>query len=246
MSEPGSLLRSLSGRKTARNFHSHVIHELGTGVITGQFAAGSVLPSDAELMDRFEVSRTVLREAIKTLEAKGLVEARPKVGTKVAKRNRWNLFDPQVLAWHLHAAPDTAFISGLHDVRMSLEPLGAREVATTRTGEQVRLMHYWLRQMELSMGEPQSFCLADFELHRIVADASRNPFLHALYGVIELAHAFAYLKIVERGDLDALGGFLDPHRNLVRQIERCDGDGAYEAMQALILYDQIEALRAAV
>ncbi len=245
MSEPGSLLRSLSERRTARNFHSHVIHELGTGVITGVFPAGSVLPSDAELMDRFEVSRTVLREAIKTLEAKGLVEARPKVGTKATRRNRWNLFDPQVLAWHLHAAPDTAFVSGLHDVRMSLEPLGAREVAGTRTGEQIRLMHYWLRQMEQSMAEPHAFCLADFELHRIVADASRNPFLHALYGVIELAHAFAYLRIVERSDLEALGGFLEPHRNLVRQIERGDGDGAFEAMQALILGDQIEALRAA-
>ncbi|WP_250995847.1 FadR/GntR family transcriptional regulator [Agrobacterium vitis] len=99
MIEPGSLLRSLAGRITARNFHSHVINEIGAGVISGRFAVGSILPNDAALMDEFSVSRTVLREALKTLEAKGLVEARPKVGTKVAKKSRWNLYDRQVLAW---------------------------------------------------------------------------------------------------------------------------------------------------
>ena len=69
MSEPGSLLRSLSGRSTARNYHSHVINEIGAGVISGRYAIGTTLPNDAELMEEFEVSRTVLREALKTLEA---------------------------------------------------------------------------------------------------------------------------------------------------------------------------------
>lgn len=242
MSEPGSLLRSLAGGMRARNFHSHVIHELGTGVISGEFPAGSVLPSDAELMDRFEVSRTVLREAIKTLEAKGLVEARPKVGTKVAKRNRWNLFDPQVLAWHLGTEPDEAFMTGLHETRFQLEPHAAQDMAQNRTGEQIRLMHYWLRQMELSPNDVTSFCLADFELHRIIADACRNPFMPALYGMIELSHALAYGRLLIAPDVERLSGFIEPHRMLVRQIEHGDGSGAFQAMQAVILFDRIEAM----
>ncbi len=81
-------------------------------MISGRYPIGTTLPNDAELMADFEVSRTVLREALKTLEAKGLLEARPKVGTKVAKKSRWNLYDPQVLAWHLDAPPDAEFLAG--------------------------------------------------------------------------------------------------------------------------------------
>ncbi|MFN4207238.1 MAG: FadR/GntR family transcriptional regulator, partial [Agrobacterium albertimagni] len=156
MSEPGSLLRSLSGRSTARNYHSHVINEIGAGVISGRYPIGTTLPNDAELMEEFEVSRTVLREALKTLEAKGLLEARPKVGTKVAKKSRWSLYDPQVLAWHLEAPVDAEFLSGLHEVRRSLEPQAAAEVARRRTADQIRLMLYWIHQMETSLGSLQN------------------------------------------------------------------------------------------
>ena len=120
MSEPGSLIRSLSGRPTARNFHSYVIGEVGVGIASGKYPVGSVLPNDAEMMDRYGVSRTVLREALKTLEAKGLVEARAKVGTRVLPRNRWNLFDRQVLTWIFEAGPDKALLSSLVDLRQPL------------------------------------------------------------------------------------------------------------------------------
>ena len=98
MSEPGSLIRALTGRQPARNYHSFVINEVGLAIVSGRMPVGSILPGDAEMMDRFGVSRTVLREALKTLEAKGLVEARAKVGTRVLPQPRWNLFDRQVLS----------------------------------------------------------------------------------------------------------------------------------------------------
>lgn len=234
MSEPGSLLRSLSGRTAARNFHSHVINEIGAGVISGRFPIGTTLPNDVTLMDEFGVSRTVLREALKTLEAKGLLEARPKIGTKVAKKNRWNLYDPQVLAWHLEAPPDREFLAGLCEVRRSLEPVGAGHAALRRTADQIRLMQYWIRQMETSLDQPQNFCLADFELHRIVADASHNPFIRSLSGVIELSHAFAYLQpVTEPGTGDLLPLFL-AHRSLVHAIERGNEPDAVTAMDDII------------
>ena len=88
MTEAGGLIRSLSGRPAARNYHTYVINEIGLGIVSGRFPVGSILPTDAEMMESFGVSRTVLREALKTLEAKGLVEARPKVGTRVSPQSR--------------------------------------------------------------------------------------------------------------------------------------------------------------
>lgn len=237
MSEPGSLLRSLSGRVAARNFHSYVINEIGVGVISGRFPIGTTLPNDAALIDEFGVSRTVLREALKTLEAKGLLEARPKVGTKVAKKSRWNLFDPQVLAWHLSAPPDEEFLRGLAETRQALEPIAAGHAAERRTADNLRLMHYWVRQMEMSLDQPLNFCLADFELHRIVADASHNPFMRALYGVIELSHAFAYQRAVAEPRDGELAPFIRLHRDLVDAIERGKAPDAEAAMLGLIDFE---------
>lgn len=241
MSEPGSLLRSLAGRTTARNFHSYVINEIGAGVINGRFPVGSTLPNDAALMAEFDVSRTVLREALKTLEAKGLLEARPKVGTKVAKRTRWNLYDPQVLAWHFGQPLDSEFLDGLKDVRRIVEPAAAAQAAERRTADHVRLMQYWIRQMENSVSEPHSFALADFEIHRIIADVSHNPFMRSFMGVVELAHALAYQRLVERIDMDAMMLLISVHRSLVSAVERANPAAAEAAMMASITADETHA-----
>ncbi|MBB4066578.1 FadR/GntR family transcriptional regulator [Gellertiella hungarica] len=241
MSEPGSLLRSLAGRTTARNFHSYVINEIGAGVINGRFPVGSTLPNDAALMAEFDVSRTVLREALKTLEAKGLLEARPKVGTKVAKRTRWNLYDPQVLAWHFGQPLEREFLAGLREMRRVVEPAAAARAAQRRTADHLRLMQYWVRQMETSASEIQNFALADFELHRIIADASQNPFMRSFIGVIELSHAFAYRPLVEDAGPHDLEEIIAAHRTLVSAVERGEPEAAHSAMLATIAIDEEKA-----
>src|SRR5690554_603084 len=112
-SNPLSGLASMMSKRKPRNFHSQVIFTLGTRIVSGDYAEGQVLPGDAELIARFGVSRTVLREALKTLSAKGMVEARARVGTKVLPRSRWNMFDPDVLLWHLEAGIGLEFIAAL-------------------------------------------------------------------------------------------------------------------------------------
>ena len=71
------------------------MRELGVGIVSGDFPQNSILPGDAELMERFGVSRTVLREAMKTLAGKGLIQAKARIGTRVRDRSDWNLFDPR-------------------------------------------------------------------------------------------------------------------------------------------------------
>ncbi|RYY33816.1 MAG: FadR family transcriptional regulator, partial [Sphingomonadales bacterium] len=96
-----------------RSHTAHVVRELGLGIVAGRHPEGSILPGDAELMDRFGVSRTVLREALKTLAGKGLIQAKARIGTRVRPRTEWNLFDPDVLIWHARNGFDDQFLAYL-------------------------------------------------------------------------------------------------------------------------------------
>lgn len=233
MSEPGSLIRSLAGRSAARNFHSFVINEIGSAIVCGRYPIGSVLPNDAKMIDKFDVSRTVLREALKTLESKGLLEARPKVGTKVAPRNRWNYFDPMLLEWLFQAGPDEQLVRSVTAVREALEPHAAAEIARSHTADQIRLLRYWLHQMEISVGSPLNFALADLEIHLIIADGSRNPFTRSMMPLVEFSHATVYKKaIAEMADIDPHQ--IEPHARLIEAIEAGSSDNAMEAMKAII------------
>jgi DNA-binding FadR family transcriptional regulator len=238
MSEPGSLIRTLSGRQSARNYHSYVINEVGRAIVSGDMPVGSSLPGDAEMMARFDVSRTVLREALKTLEAKGLVEARAKVGTRVLPQSRWNLFDRQILTWKLESGPSPAFLAAFQLVRESLELQAARQAALNREAEHVRLMYYWLNQRTVMQHQPEPFALAEFEIHRVIAEASGNPFLRASSAIPEFGIAFN-VKGQLTPDLNApdegLGVARTPiYEALVAAVERGDQDQAAARMADLL------------
>ncbi len=239
MSEPGSLIRSISGRPAARNYHTFVINEIGLGIVTGKFAVGSVLPSDAEMMERYGVSRTVLREALRTLEAKGMVEARPKVGTRVAPRSRWNFFDSQVLAWHFEAEPDVEFYRGLFDIRLALETRTAELASQRRTAEHVRLLKYWAHQMELGSDSIESHALANLEMHRIIAEAAGNHLLRSALGLIELTIALASA----RGSVEWRAGATANHERLLDAIEAGNSSLAVHMLHKLVDHElaQVEA-----
>ena len=238
MSEPGLLIRSLSGRQSARNFHSFVINEIGQGVASGAFALGSILPNDAEMIERYGVSRTVLREALKTLEAKGIVEARAKVGTRVQPRSRWNLFDRQVLFWIFHAAPEAGFLENATEVRRTLE-LQATEMATRRrTSEQVRMMRYWVQQHDLTATMVEPCGLAAYEIHRLVFEASHNSLLRSATGIIEFTLAGALRGKMQRGTEDFAVEKSELYADLVRLIEDGNAARAGEVMDRILTVDE--------
>ena len=238
MSEPGLLIRSLSGRQSARNFHSFVINEIGLGVASGMFPLGSILPNDAEMIERYGVSRTVLREALKTLEAKGLVEARAKVGTRVQPRSRWNLFDRQVLFWVFHAAPDADFLESVMEFRRTLELRAVELAAKRRTSEQVRMMRYWLQQHDLAATMPEPCGLAAYEIHRLLFEASHNALLRSASGVAEFALASALRNQLRCGVVD----FAEPksalYFQLVRTIEAGSPTDALVVTKEILTLDE--------
>lgn len=238
MSEPGSLIRTLSGRPAARNFHSYVINEVGRAIVAGDMPVGSSLPGDAEMMDRFGVSRTVLREALKTLEAKGLVEARAKVGTKVLPQSRWNLFDRQVLGWKLESGPSPQFLQAFRVIRESLEVQSARLAAQHREAEHIRLLNYWLNQRIVMTRQPEPFALAEFEIHRVVAEASGNPFLRASTAIMEFGVAHRVQSELSADREAPPEGLAAPrtdlYQGLIRAIDSGDANGAATVMAGLI------------
>ena len=105
-----------------RSLHGQVANEIAQRIMSGEFAPGTILPNEAEFSVRLKVSRTALREAIKVLAAKGLVESRPKIGTRIRPRDHWNMLDPDVLAWQFATDNVTRFADDLFEVRQIIEP----------------------------------------------------------------------------------------------------------------------------
>ena len=243
MTEPGSLIRQISGRSAARNFHSFVMSDLGTRIVSGNYSVGSILPNDAAMMDKYGVSRTVLREALKTLEAKGLVEARPKVGTRISPRSRWNMFDIEVLSWHFETKSDRSFIDNLFDVRKSLELPAAEGAAQLRTGEHIRMLKYWAYQMELTRDQAEPFALSELEFHRLILDASLNPFLRSACGMVELALAVSVSASLEVSPDHDRSEQVRQHFTLLTAIENSDQIGARIAMAEIVDSERMMSLQ---
>ncbi len=242
MIEPGSLIRSLSGRSAARNFHTFVINEIGHGIVTGKFPVGSILASDAVMMETYGVSRTVLREALKTLEAKGLVEARPKVGTKVSPASRWSFFDPQVLFWHFDAKPEKRFYESLFDIRESLETRAADLASHRRTAEDIRIMKYWAHQMDVAEDGIEPHLLAALEIHRAIAESSGNALLRSVTGVVELTMVLASKFAPDDNIRQRHADYVELHNALVATMERGDKTAAMQLMLDIITRDKQQTM----
>ena len=125
-------------RKPSRTFsqssiHGRIAHEIGQQILRGDLEPGETLPSESDLGAGLGVSRTVLREAIKVLAAKGLVESRTKIGTRVKARDEWNLLDPDVLSWSLASHDAESYALAVSEMRRVLEPAGAALAAQRAT-----------------------------------------------------------------------------------------------------------------
>lgn len=179
-------MSSMSRTYARRSLHSIVAHDLGSRIVSGQLAPGDILPTEAQLSESLDVSRTALREAIKILSAKGLIESRPKIGTRVKPRKSWNLLDPDVLSWHF-PEPDPAFLYGLFETRLIIEPNTAAMAAERRTDAQLAAIEEAYYGMEKAAPGTEAVYLTDLDFHQAILDASGNDFMKTLGMLIETA-----------------------------------------------------------
>jgi len=229
----GELIAAIAGRVPLRNLHSQVLWQLGVAIVGGDYPEGSILPPDTDLLQRFAVSRTVLREALKTLSAKGMIEARARIGTRVLPRARWNLFDADVLAWHFETGPNVAFLKSLSEIRIGIELESAALAAARRTAEQADS----LLDCASRMGQAETaeqFARIDLEFHRSVAEASGNPFMASISALVELALTAAFTISSPVEDDAAMVATVAAHGRIARAIAAGDADEAREAMRAVI------------
>jgi DNA-binding FadR family transcriptional regulator len=219
----------------ARSAHDLVTHGIGRAILEGRFAVGSTLPGDAQLMERFGVSRTALREAMKTLAAKGLIESKTKVGTRVLGEKNWNMFDADILSWRLQLGVDRAFLESLFEIRQTLEPLAAASAASYRSEEDLQLMKAALDAMRLPHHTRDSFTRADVAYHRAILDASANPFLQSIGSVIEAALATAFTLSSPIDSPDRFELSRQQHGAIFDAIVRRDPQAASNAMSVVIV-----------
>jgi DNA-binding FadR family transcriptional regulator len=169
----------LQSNFSRRNVHGQVAHALGERIVRGELAPGSLLPPEAELSKHLGVSRTALREAIKLMSAKGLVESRRKAGTRVRPRSAWNLLDPDVLAWQLDSAPGSRFAENLFELRRIVEPEAAALAAERHTEEQAAQLEAAWSALAGAEDE-QAWINALRAFYQILLAATQNELIEAL------------------------------------------------------------------
>jgi GntR family galactonate operon transcriptional repressor len=219
-----------------------VAQKLAVAIITGASRAGELLPNEDDLKGEISVSRTAYREAVKFLSGKGLVEAKPKSGTRVAARESWNLLDPDVLAWHFEADPNEKFIRDLFELRLFVEPSAARLAAQRRSAADLQRIETAYRGMVENPPYAEPTVRADLSFHEAIFAATRNPPLQCLAPAVCATIQWSlFLKSAD--DRFFFTASLVDHERVLDAIIQRDGDLAAVRMSGLVIDSLNSTLR---
>jgi GntR family galactonate operon transcriptional repressor len=215
--------------KPSTLLHRRVVQELAARIVRGEVQPGQLLPPEPKLSEEFGVSRIVIREAMKVLSERGLVEIKQGRGTTVNPRDSWDPLDPTVLA--LRGDRDFyAAQAELMEARMIFEVQIAGLAATRASAQDLGEISAHLRRMDGMVGEPEAFHLADVQFHYLLVKASRNAVLARLLQPIHGILASGFLKTAR------LPGNPEQaqvkHWAIYRALEDRDPEGARRAMRA--------------
>ena len=169
--------------------HGSIARDLGIAIVTGKYPPDHVLTSEVDFAERHHISRTAYREAIRILAAKGLVESRPKAGTKITDPSRWHILVPDMLAWTFEGEPSRKAIDDLFELRLVIEPAAAEIPAKRRTGAQLAQMGHALEEMAKHTLANRLGQAADQAFHATLLNATGNIDLIALDNHLQAAHA---------------------------------------------------------
>lgn len=160
--------------------HGQIARRLGVAIVSGRYAPGELLENEIASSEQLAVSRTAYREAVRILAAKGLVSARPKVGTRVNARSEWALLDPDVLEWIFESDPGKHLLESLFELRSVVECAAAGFAASRRSRSHLETMRAALERMARHTLATAQGRQADLDFHAALLDATRNPFLVSL------------------------------------------------------------------
>ncbi len=190
------------------------------GSLPAQVKPGETLKVEADLGEQLGVSRTVIREAIKTLVAKGMLEVGPKVGTRVLPVRRWNLFDPQVVGWLSRSGLPENFVDDLLDLRRTIEPMAVRWACERATAEQLDAISLAYNALARAVDSGVDYNRADQLFHECILAASHNQFIEQM--VPALGALLAVCFEVSAADPDELRRTLPIHKDMADAIAARD------------------------
>ena len=214
------------------NLTYSIVQELGASIVSGIYSSDDKFPIEADLCNQFNASRTVLREAVKMLTAKGLVGARPRQGTWIEPETNWNFLDPDVLRWLLERKLDISLLEEFTQVRRAIEPLAAALAAERATESDLLLIQNSLERMQAAeRGEDDPY-ESDIAFHAAVLIASRNRLIGQLQELISTALRFSIrltnrFKGVEFASVEA-------HEAVANAIAARKSEAAAIAMNVII------------
>lgn len=211
---------------------SYVLAEkLAQLILAGKYAPGSILPSEMELGDRFGVSRTAVREAVKTLTAKGMVLPRPRIGTRVMPQGNWNFLDQELLTWWMTEDNFNQVVDHFLVMRSSLEPQASLLAATLGTAEQKAQLNTLMEEMVFLKKHfnRERWIEVDMAWHEHIYNMSGNPFLTSFASLFHSVYHTYFTSITQDEVVK-----LDLHQAIVDAIQESDGQRALSACQALL------------
>jgi DNA-binding FadR family transcriptional regulator len=225
-------LRPRRGEQSSLRIHQTIARDLGTAILAGDFKPGAMFEGEIESAERLGVSRTAYREAVRILTAKGLLESRPKAGTRVTQRSRWNLLDPDMLAWTFSGEPDPGFVRDLFELRGIIEPAAAEFAALRRSDDEVGQLTSALELMGTHGLTTPEGRAADQCFHNVILAATRNDALATLASSVGAAVSWTTL-FKHRHHLLPRDSLPD-HLAVYDAIVAKDGNGARLAMAELL------------
>ena len=222
-----------SPKPSGARIHGQIVGTLAREVLGGVLAPGDALPNEDLLATRFEVSRSSIREAVKTLSAKGLIESRQRVGARIRPRADWHMLDPDLLAWHPDILHDKPLMAGLLETRRIIEPAAAELAAARATPDDFDTIAASLdARAEAAPHDLEACCEADLAFHGGIIAASRNVVLDGLVATIAAALRASFRATNSVTDDQARS--VAAHRAVLDALRRRDGAGARAAMNAVL------------
>jgi DNA-binding FadR family transcriptional regulator len=216
-------------------FHEQVVEQLGRDICSGRFRPGQVVPSEPELGERFGFSRIVIREAIKSLVAKGMLEVSRRVGTLVLEPTRWNLFDPQVIAWRAEsAASDPTMARDLMELRRLVEPAAVRMAAERASEAERRALRAAYMAMARAVAGKGNYVAADLAFHTTILSACGNQYVRHMQEALSamLKASFEIVSQKPGGPAQSL----PLHEAVCLAVEQGDAAAAERAAHVLIAH----------
>jgi DNA-binding FadR family transcriptional regulator len=213
--------------------HRQVLNQLGEQICSGKFMPGDTLPAEPVLAEQMQVSRITIRETMKSLSAKGMLQVRRRYGTIVLPRAQWQLFDPDVITWRARAgAIEPGLIEDLMELRLIIEPNAARLAAKRATPEDRIAVRRAFKAMERAVAGQGEYVPADLAFHGAILAACHNQFVQQMQNALSaiLRTSFELSSEIEGGPARSL----PMHEALCVAIEQGDPQAAEQAALTLI------------